>query len=83
MGYPGYSLIVPIIFWYLLIRVWKHSGRRIPFVFIGLWVIAVFGLPSLHLPALASRLTEIGLTICLVLIDRYQTGYSGGYTTEL
>jgi hypothetical protein len=83
MGIPAYGLIVPIIFWYLLIRVWVHSGRRIPFVFIGLWVIAVFGLPYLHFPVLASRLGEIGLAVCLVLIDRYQTGYSSGYRTEL
>jgi hypothetical protein len=79
----GYPLIVPVIFWYLLIRVWIESGRRIPFIFIGLWIVAVFGLPYFHLPSLALRLTEIALSISLVLIDRYQTGYRKGYRTGL
>jgi hypothetical protein len=74
----AYGLIVPIIFWFLLIRVWIQSGRRIPFTFIGLWILAVIGFPYFHLPALASGLTQIALAICLVLIDRYQTGYRAG-----
>ena len=74
----AYGLFVPIVFWLLLIRVWTQSGRRIPFVFIGLWIVAVFGFPYLHLPALASKLTQIALAVCLVLIDKYQTGYRTG-----
>ena len=78
LGMPPYGIAVPIIFWYLIIRVWMQSGRKIPFIFIGLWILAVVGMSYLHLPALASRLTQIALAIGLVLIDRYQTGYRVG-----
>jgi hypothetical protein len=78
MGYPAFGLVVPIIFWYLIIRVWMQSCRGIPFIFIGLWILAVIGMSYFHLPALASRLTQVALAISLVLIDRYQTGYRAG-----
>ena len=38
----GYALAVPIIFWYFVIRVWILTGRKIPLIFIGLWIVAVF-----------------------------------------
>ena len=63
----GYELAVPIIFWYLLIRVWIACGRKIPLIFIGFWAVAVFAFP-LHLPPLS--LTVIFLAIILYLIHR-------------
>jgi hypothetical protein len=74
----GYVLAVPIIFWYFVIRVWILTGRKIPLIFIGLWIVAVFAPPHLHLPALVSPLTVISLAIVLVLIDRYQAGLRAG-----
>jgi hypothetical protein len=76
----GYELAVPIIFWYLLIRVWIDCGRKIPLNFIGLWAIAVFAFPALHLPALASSLTVIFLAIILYLIHRYTTALASSRT---
>ena len=73
-----YGLVVPIIFWYLVIRMWKLTGRKIPLIFIVLWIVAVFGFPLLRLPALVSPLTVIFLGIVLALIDRYQTGLRAG-----
>jgi hypothetical protein len=74
----GCGFVVPIIFWYFVIRVWILTGRKIPLIFIGLWIVAVFSPPHLHLPALVSPLTVIFLAIVLVLIDRYQTGLRAG-----
>jgi hypothetical protein len=74
----GYGLAVPIIFWYVVIRVWILTGRKIPLIFIGLWLVVVFGFPYLHLPSLVSPLTVISMAIVLVLIDRYQAGLSKG-----
>jgi hypothetical protein len=74
----GYGLAVPIIFWYFVIRVWIRTSGRIPLLFIGLWIVAVFGFPMLHIPALVSPLTVVFLAIVLILIDRYQTGLRAG-----
>ena len=74
----GYGLAVPIIFWYIAIRVWILHSRKIALVFIGLWLVAVFGFPMMHLPVLAAQLTVIFLAIILILIDRYQTALHSG-----
>ena len=74
----AYGLFVPIIFWYFVIRVWILTGRKIPLIFIGLWIVAVFGFPMMRLPALVSPLTVIFLAVVLILIDRYQTGLRAG-----
>ena len=74
----GYVFVVPIIFWYFVIRVWILTGRKIPLIVIGLWIVAVFAPPRLHLPALVSPLTVISLAIVLILIDRYQTALKAG-----
>ena len=71
-------MAVPIIFWYLVIRVWIDSGRKIPLIFVGFWAVAVFAFPAMHLPELASSLTVIFLAIILYLIHRYQTALSSG-----
>jgi hypothetical protein len=73
----GWGLVVTIIFWYLVIRVWILSGKRIPLIFVGLWLLAVFGVPYLQVPWRISLLAVVFLSICLVLIDRYQTTRSG------
>jgi len=74
----GYGLVAPIIFWYLVIRIWVRNGRKIPLIFIGLWCFATFGFPMLRLPGLASSLTVIALGMILYIIDRYKTALSGG-----
>jgi hypothetical protein len=74
----GYGLAVPIIFWCFVIRVWILTGRKLPLIFIGLWIVAVFGFRYLHLPALVSPLTVVSLAIVLILIDRYETGLRAG-----
>ena len=74
----GYGLAVPIIFWYFVIRVWRLTGRKIPLIFIGLWIVAVFGFPMMRLPALVSPLTVIFLAVVLVLVDRYHTALRVG-----
>ena len=76
----GYGLAIPIIFWYLLIRVWIDGDRKIPLTFIGFWAVTVFGFPLVHLPPLASSLTVIFLAIILYLIHRYQTALVSNHT---
>jgi hypothetical protein len=61
-----------------VIRVWILTGRKTPLIFIGLWIVAMFAPPHLHLPALIFPLTVISLAIVLVLIDRYQAGLRAG-----
>jgi hypothetical protein len=73
-----YGIAVPIIYSYFLIRMWRLHSRGIAIVFLGLWGVVMFGFPLLHLPVLASPLTEIGLGIILILIDRYKTGEAFG-----
>lgn len=68
-----YGLAVPIIFWYFVLRMWARYGPGMPLVFVGLWVVAMFGFPLLHLPGLASSLSVIGLAIAMVLIDKYRS----------
>jgi|GEM_PF-746902 len=74
----GYDFVVPIIFWYFVIRVWILTGRKIPLIFISLWIVAVFGFPMMRLPAWVSPITVIFLAVTLLLIDRYQTGLRAG-----
>jgi len=74
----AYGFAVPIIFWYFVIRAWILTGRKIPLIFIGLWIVVVLAPPYLHLPALVSSLAVIFLSIILILIDRYQTGLRAG-----
>jgi hypothetical protein len=69
----GYQLAVPIIFLYLLIRVWALHSRRIALVFLGLFILATFGIPMLQPPALVPQLTLIGLAVTLYFIDRYKS----------
>jgi hypothetical protein len=68
----GYG-IVPIIFLYLLIRVWMLHSRRIALIFLGLFLLTIFGIPMLQPPALVSPLIVIGLAITLFFIDRYKS----------
>ena len=69
----SYWMAVPIIFIYLLIRVWWLHSRRIALGFLALWIFANYVPPALHLPALISPLTVIGLAMILYMIDRYKS----------
>ncbi len=73
-----YAIAIPIIYLYYLIRMWRLHSRSIAMLFLGLWGVVILGFPLLHLPVLASPLTEIGLGIILILIDRYKTGEAFG-----
>jgi len=65
--------VVPIIFLYLLIRVWRLHSKSLALGFMGLGIFAEVVPSMLHLGVLVSPLSLVGLAIVLYLIDRYKS----------
>jgi predicted membrane metal-binding protein len=64
-----YGLIALIVFWILVVRLWRRAGPRIPLVFVGLWVAGYFVLPLLSV-WIPFQLFTCGLAIVMAVIDR-------------
>jgi len=67
-----FGLIALVAFWVAAIKLWVADGPKIPLIFIGLWVVGLFGFPLLHWPGIVFLVFECVLGIILLLVDRYK-----------
>lgn len=65
------GLIVLLVFWALVIRMWIMDGPRVPLIFIGLWLVALFGLPLIGWGGYPFLAMEAFLAVSLIIVEKY------------
>lgn len=66
--------IALVAFWVFAIRLWAVDGPKIPLIFIGLWLLGLFGFPVLGLSGFFMSFEAI-LAVILILIERYKSAF--------
>jgi len=65
--------IVPLVFWFYVIRLLLNSGRKLPAVFAVIWLLGYFGFPFIGIEGGLYFISfEALLAVVLIFIDLYR-----------
>jgi len=66
------SILVLVVFWFTVIKMWSEYGAKLPLLFITLWIVGFFVVPLLNFGGFSFVIYEVCLTVPLLLIERYK-----------
>ena len=65
--------IVPIVFWFYVIRLVRFGGRTLPALFAFIWLLGYFGFPQIGIEGGLYFISfEALLAVVLIFIDLYR-----------
>ena len=65
------SLIVPVVFWAMVIKLWLCDGPKVPLVFLGIWLVCLLGFSALGLSGIYFFVLQVIMALLLIAIDKY------------
>lgn len=67
------SWIVPIVFWFYVIRLVRFGGRKLPALFAFIWLLGYFGFPRIGIEGGLYFISfEALLTVVMIFVGLYQ-----------
>ena len=71
------GMIVPIVFWAMIVKLWLTDGPKVPLVFIGIWVACVFAFPFFGINGIFFFVLQTIMAVLLLAVDKYQSAMMG------